>query len=94
MTAAPAEDFSTRSRQALADHALRTALGNIQTHLVAGRNRAVADVPEFEALRDAASSIKEHVLRNLDVYLEMFARQEYPGWDQFGNQVGKFEVGK
>ena len=75
MTAAPAEDFSTRSRHALADHALRTALGNIQTHLVAGRNRAVADVPEFEALRDAASSIKEHVLRNLDVYLEMFARQ-------------------
>ena len=75
MTVAPAEDFSTRSRQALADPALRAALGNIQTHLVAGRNQAVADVPEFEALRDAASSIKEHVLRNLDVYLELFAER-------------------
>jgi len=25
-------------------------------------------------------------------YLEMFARQRWPGWDQYGNQVDKFEV--
>lgn len=25
-------------------------------------------------------------------YLEMFARQAWPGWDQWGNQVQKFEV--
>jgi len=23
-------------------------------------------------------------------YLELFARQERPGWDSFGNEVGKF----
>ena len=25
-------------------------------------------------------------------YLEMFARQRWPGWDQYGDQVDKFEV--
>ena len=23
-------------------------------------------------------------------YLELFARQEYPGWDAWGNEVGKY----
>ena len=25
-------------------------------------------------------------------YLEMFARQAWPGWDAWGNEVGKFEA--
>ena len=25
-------------------------------------------------------------------YLEMFARQRWPGWDSLGNEVDKFEV--
>ena len=36
------------------------------------RDRAAARVPEWEALRDLASSIKEHVLSQLDEYLERF----------------------
>lgn len=73
MTAESAESFAVRSRHALGDAALRQALENIQTHLVEGRRNAVARVPEFDHLRDTAASIKDHVLANLDVYLELFA---------------------
>ena len=68
-------DFLSRSNQALANPALRQALENIQTHLVEGRRAAVARVPEFEQLRSRAAAIKDHVLSNLDVYLELFATQ-------------------
>jgi len=38
------------------------------------RDRAAASVPEWEALRDLASSIKTHTLAHLDEYLERFER--------------------
>ncbi|MDB4915404.1 MAG: Lactate utilization protein [Gemmatimonadetes bacterium] len=38
----------------------------------AKRDRAVEQVPEWEALRAVASSIKEHTLSHLDEYLTMF----------------------
>lgn len=38
------------------------------------RDIAAASVPEWEALRELASSIKEHALSQLDVYLEQFER--------------------
>jgi L-lactate dehydrogenase complex protein LldF len=38
------------------------------------RDRASQSVPEWEALRDAASTIKEHTLGRLDEYLEEFER--------------------
>jgi L-lactate dehydrogenase complex protein LldF len=65
-------NFEERARQALGDGSLREALGNIQTHLVEGRRRALAEVPDFEALRDAATAVKQESLEHLDVYLEMF----------------------
>lgn len=36
------------------------------------RDRAVAEVPEWEQLRELASQIKEHTLSHLDRYLEQF----------------------
>jgi len=36
------------------------------------RDKAVGCVPEWEALRENASKIKEHVLSNLDTYLLQF----------------------
>jgi L-lactate dehydrogenase complex protein LldF len=74
-TANDGATFAERARTALGDAALRGALGNIQTHLVEGRARAVGAVPEFEQLRDAAAEIKEHTLAHLDVYLERFAER-------------------
>ncbi|MEZ4699221.1 MAG: lactate utilization protein B [Rhodothermales bacterium] len=38
----------------------------------AKRDRASQSVPEWEALRERASEIKEHTLTNLDTYLERF----------------------
>ncbi|MCR8559534.1 iron-sulfur cluster-binding protein [Mucilaginibacter sp. BJC16-A38] len=38
----------------------------------AKRDKAVNQLPEWERLRDAASQIKDHVLGNLDTYLEQF----------------------
>ena len=38
------------------------------------RDRAVAEVPEWEQLRELASAIKEHTLTHLDHYLEQFER--------------------
>jgi L-lactate dehydrogenase complex protein LldF len=38
------------------------------------RDAAAASVPEWERLRELASSIKEHALSQLDVYLEQFER--------------------
>jgi L-lactate dehydrogenase complex protein LldF len=71
MTSA-AGTFDERVRRAVGDQALSRSLASIQTHLVAGRSEAVAAVPEFELLRDAAAAIKSHALANLDVYLEIF----------------------
>ncbi|MES3035662.1 MAG: lactate utilization protein B [Gemmatimonadota bacterium] len=36
------------------------------------RDRAAASLPEWEALRECASQIKEHTLTHLDTYLEQF----------------------
>ena len=36
------------------------------------RDKSVHQLPEWELLRDAASKIKEHVLSNLNAYLESF----------------------
>lgn len=36
------------------------------------RDTTVASIPEWEAMRQAASDIKDHVLANLDQYLEQF----------------------
>ena len=39
---------------------------------VGNRAKAVARLPEFEALRDAARDIKAHTLAHLDLYLEAY----------------------
>ena len=41
-------------------------------HVREKRDRAVAEVPEWETLRELASGIKEHTLSNLAGYLEQF----------------------
>src|SRR5690606_24627273 len=64
--------FKENARRALADPVLQTALGNFEGSFVERRARAAERLPEFEALRDAARDIKDHVLANLDFYLERF----------------------
>jgi L-lactate dehydrogenase complex protein LldF len=65
-------NFTANVKDALANEALQSALGKIESGFVVNRAAAVARLPEFEALRDQARDIKDHVLDNLDFYLEAF----------------------
>ncbi|MGQ0664939.1 MAG: LutB/LldF family L-lactate oxidation iron-sulfur protein [Pseudomonadota bacterium] len=69
---ASSHDFQDKARRALADPTLQAALGLMKVGLAARRAEAIARLPEFEALRDAATAIKDHTLAHLDYYLERF----------------------
>ncbi|TCO81677.1 L-lactate dehydrogenase complex protein LldF [Plasticicumulans lactativorans] len=64
--------FKANARAALADAPLQRALGNLRAGFPGKRAAAVARLPEFEALRDAARDLKNHILEHLDFYLETF----------------------
>ncbi|AHB48181.1 (Fe-S)-binding protein [Hyphomicrobium nitrativorans NL23] len=68
------KDFSSRASKAPADAGLQQQVSNLKTGFVAARARAVAALPEYEAMRDAGAAIKDHTLANLDFYLERFER--------------------
>ena len=64
--------FRENTAKALGDAKLRDALSKLTDGFPARRREAIARLPEFDALRDAARDIKDHVLANLDFYLESF----------------------
>ncbi len=70
----PVSPFTTRSATALANERLQRALADVPGGFVAGRARAKAALPEFEALRRTGRDIKDHALAHLDLYLEEFER--------------------
>ena len=65
--------FKQNARKALADAGLQKALAFSKPQFMARRTAAVANLPEFEQLRDIGREIKNHTLANLDFYLEQFA---------------------
>jgi len=67
--------FKDNARKAHQDQNLRQALGRMEKGAIHRRAAVVADLPEFDRLRDEARDIKNHVLENLDFYLERFERQ-------------------
>ncbi len=64
--------FKRNASRALGDEQLQKALGHVRSNFIDKRAAAAAALPEFEALRDNAKAIKDHVLENLDIYLETF----------------------
>src|SRR5579883_2335818 len=62
--------FKENAHAALNDATLQRAISKLGFQ--AARAAAVARLPEFEALRDRGRDIKNHVLENLDFYLERF----------------------
>lgn len=66
--------FDTRAAAAIADGGLQSSLAGLKRGFVGNRARAVAALPEFEALREEGAAIKEHTLQNLDHYLLMYER--------------------
>ena len=64
--------FKENAARALGDGDLRQALGALEENFAGRRAQAVAKLPEFDRLRDQARDIKDHVIANLDFYLERF----------------------
>ncbi|MBI0476256.1 lactate utilization protein [Sphingomonas sp. MA1305] len=69
---AAADTFDRRVDAALADHNLKIAVERTAGTAEAKRAVAVAAFPDFEAARDRAAAIKDHVIANLRAYLERF----------------------
>jgi L-lactate dehydrogenase complex protein LldF len=61
--------FPQAARTALADTQLRHNLGHATRSIRAKRAAAVAEVPDWEGLREAGRALKERVLRHLDDHL-------------------------
>ena len=64
--------FVANARAGLGDAALQRSLARFQGGFTVKRREAAARLPEFEALRDRARTIKDHTLAALDHYLERF----------------------
>ncbi len=73
MHVATSNAFKENARQAIADPGLQKALARSGSAFVARRAAAVANLPEFERLRDIGRDIKNHTLAHLDFYLEEYA---------------------
>jgi L-lactate dehydrogenase complex protein LldF len=67
-------DFKANAHRALGDPNLQRAMGMMRTGFPERRAQAIARLPEFEALRDEGVAIKNHVIANLDAYLEIFEK--------------------
>ena len=66
-------DFKGRVQECLADDFKHNAIKTAQDVFFKGRAARVAEVPEWEELREEAKRIRNHVLDNLDYYLNEFA---------------------
>ncbi len=64
--------FQESAHIALQDTQLRHNIGNATRAIRAKRNDAVAELPDWEELREAGRALKERVLRHLDHYLVQF----------------------
>jgi L-lactate dehydrogenase complex protein LldF len=64
--------FKQRAVFAIHDASLQQALAKAREGFVGKRAEQVAALPEFEALREEAKNLKNHVLDNLDYYLERY----------------------
>jgi L-lactate dehydrogenase complex protein LldF len=74
MATATVADFKTRAAGALADRTLKVAIDRTTGTAERKRAAALAAFPEFAAARERGKAIKDHVIANLDFYLEEFER--------------------
>ncbi len=69
---ATTREFKSNAFAARRNPQLQSALAKLGVGFPLKRLEAAARLPEFEDLRDRARAIKDHVLDNLDYYLERF----------------------
>ncbi len=66
--------FNELARTALGDASLQKALSRFETGFIQRRRAAVGRLPEYDAMRDSARDLKDHVLAHLDLYLEAYEK--------------------
>jgi L-lactate dehydrogenase complex protein LldF len=66
----PAAGFPANAARTLRDAQLRRNLGKATTTIRAKRARTVAELPDWEALRDAGAAIKAAAMADLPAQLE------------------------
>lgn len=72
MMLSTSRNFKSHAKKALKDKNLQEALAKLKVGFVKRRASAIEELPEFDALCDQARDIKDHTLKNLDIYLEKF----------------------
>ena len=65
-----AKDFKKKSHEAIANPGLQKTLTKMTFNLGKMRRNALSRYPEFAEVQEQAIAHKEHVLANLDIYLE------------------------
>ena len=66
--------FKPRAAEKLADPHLRRALDGLKSRFVPGRASVIAELDNFEEIREAAANIRSRALDHLDFFLEEFER--------------------
>ena len=67
--------FKARAGQKLADVQLQANLHKAKSKFVGMRAKAIVEIDDFEATREAARVLRNRVLNDLDLWLEQFERQ-------------------
>jgi L-lactate dehydrogenase complex protein LldF len=75
VSASTSHAFKEAARRAIADDNLREALKFFESGFTQARVDAMGRLPEFERLCQRSREIKDHVLDNLDYYLERFEKE-------------------
>jgi L-lactate dehydrogenase complex protein LldF len=70
--AADAPDFPVAAKKLIANTQTRHNVRKATDIIRKKRDRMVAELPDWEQLRQAGHDIKEHVMRHLDFYLQQF----------------------
>jgi L-lactate dehydrogenase complex protein LldF len=95
---APSESFPDAARRELANTQLRANLRNATDTIRDKRARVVAEVPDWEELREAGRAIKADVLANLERYLLEFEEAVrtaggHVHWASTGDEAGAIVAG-
>ena len=67
--------FKRKAAENLRNATLQKALEKLQSKFVDGRAAAIAELPNFHDIREAAAEIRARVLDNLDQYLTRFEQE-------------------
>ena len=65
------KQFKQTAAATLKDYKVQRNLLTLYERFLGARDRAAADTPDWEEIRDRARAIKMHTIENLDYYLEM-----------------------